>query len=73
MKFDELAELYTSMSLRSLGFSLIGIFVPVYLFQYGVSVKDIFLFFIKQWMQNETLLQAIFDSNHLDILYIYYF
>lgn len=45
MKFDELAEIYTSMTLRSLGFSLVGIFVPVYLYKSGVSLQDIFLFF----------------------------
>lgn len=50
MKFDELAEIYTSMSLRSLSFSLIGIFVPVYLYDVGVSLATIFylygLFFL---------------------------
>lgn len=45
MNFDELAELYTSMSLRSLGFSLVGIFVPVYLYQNGVSIASVFTFF----------------------------
>lgn len=45
MKFDELAELYTSMTLRSLGFGIIGIFVPIYLYQSGVSLQDIFLFY----------------------------
>lgn len=45
MKFDELAEIYTSMTLRSLGFSLVGIFVPIYLYQAGVSLQSIFLFF----------------------------
>jgi len=46
IKFDELAEVYTSMSLRSFGFSLIGVFVPVYLYQNGVSLQDIMLFFV---------------------------
>lgn len=45
MKFDELAEIYTSMSLRSLAFSLIGIFVPVYLYEKGVSLPEIFFFY----------------------------
>lgn len=45
MKFDELAEIYTSMSLRSLGFSLIGIFVPIYLYKNGVDIQSIFFFF----------------------------
>ena len=45
MKFDELAEIYTSMSLRSLGFGIIGIFVPIYLYQHGIDLRGIFWFF----------------------------
>lgn len=42
--FDELSELYTSTMLRSMGLSLIGIFVPYYLYTLGVSIQDILLF-----------------------------
>ncbi len=45
MKFDELAEVYTSMSLRSFGFGVIGIFVPVFLFKNGVDLTGIFFFY----------------------------
>lgn len=45
MQFEELAEIYASMSLRSFGFSVIGIFVPVYLYTEGVTLRGIFLFF----------------------------
>ena len=45
MRFDELAELYTSMTMRALGFSLIGIFVPVYLYKVGVSLPMVFVYF----------------------------
>lgn len=45
MQFDELAELYTSMTLRSLGFSLMGVFVPVYLYKNGVDLETLFLLF----------------------------
>ena len=45
IKFDELAEIYTSMSIRSFGFGIIGIFVPIYLYQNGSSLQSIFLFF----------------------------
>ncbi len=45
IKFDELAEIYTSMSIRSFGFGIIGIFVPIYLYQNGVSLPSIFLFY----------------------------
>ncbi len=40
--FDELSELYTSEFLRSLAMSLIGIFVPIYLYKLGYSLTDIF-------------------------------
>lgn len=43
--FDELAEIYTSMSLRSFGFGIVGIFVPVYLYTNEVSLRGIFLFY----------------------------
>ncbi|MFT4532270.1 MAG: MFS family permease [Candidatus Saccharimonadales bacterium] len=45
-KFDELSEIYTSMTLRSFGFSIIGIFVPVYLYLNGISLRDISLFYV---------------------------
>ncbi len=45
VQFDELAEIYTSMSMRSLAFSLVGIFVPVFLYDKGVDVQTIFFFF----------------------------
>lgn len=43
--FDELAEIYTSMSLRSFGLGVIGVFVPIFLYKNGVSLQSIFLFF----------------------------
>ena len=42
--FDELSELYTSTMLRSMGLSLIGIFVPYYLYTLGYALPTIFLF-----------------------------
>ena len=45
MQFDELAEIYTSMSLRSLGFSIVGIFIPIYLYERGVELQSIFWLF----------------------------
>lgn len=44
--FDELAELYTSILLRSLSINLVGVFVPVYLYQIGYELRQIFLFFL---------------------------
>lgn len=44
LSFDELGELYTSMMLRSLGLSLVGIFVPIYLYELGYGLPVIFLF-----------------------------
>jgi len=42
--FDELSELYTSTMMRSMGLSLIGIFIPYYLYTLGVSIPDILFF-----------------------------
>lgn len=39
--FDELSELYTSQLLRSLAASLVGIFVPIYLYKIGYSLPAI--------------------------------
>ncbi len=43
--FDELSELYTSTMLRNVGLSLVGIFVPIYLYDLGYSISAILLFF----------------------------
>ncbi|HEB47337.1 MAG TPA: MFS transporter [Candidatus Pacearchaeota archaeon] len=44
-KNRELNELYVSISIRAFAFSLIGIFVPIYLYQRGYSFTSIFIFF----------------------------
>lgn len=46
IKFDELAEIYASMTLRTLGFSMIGIFIPIFLYKSGVSLESIFSFYL---------------------------
>lgn len=43
--FDELSELYTSMMLRSLALNLVGIFIPVFLYKSGYSIRSILFFF----------------------------
>ncbi len=43
--FDELGELYTSMMFRNTALSLVGIFVPIYLYNLGLSVGAILTFF----------------------------
>lgn len=45
MDFDELSELYISMLFRSLAFSLIGIFVPIFLFKSGYQLVEIMAFY----------------------------
>jgi MFS family permease len=40
--FTELSELYASEFMRSLSISVIGIFVPIYLYQLGYSLQSIF-------------------------------
>lgn len=44
--FDELSEIYTSILLRSLATSVIGLFIPVFLHGIGFSVRTIFAFYI---------------------------
>jgi MFS family permease len=44
--FDELSEIYATQLLRSLAISLVGIFVPVYLYKLGYSISDISILFI---------------------------
>ena len=44
-KFDELSELYTSIMMRSFGVGIVGIFVPIYLYDIGYSLSEIFLYF----------------------------
>lgn len=44
--FDQLGELYTSIMFRTLAMSLINIFVPIYLYQLGFALWEIFMFFV---------------------------
>ncbi len=44
--FDELSELYASMFLRSLSTSLIGIFVPIFLYKQGISLEGVCLYYV---------------------------
>lgn len=46
VNFDELTELYTSMVFRSLAIGLVGIFVPIYLYQHGSPVWEILFFYM---------------------------
>jgi len=45
INFDELSELYTSMMFRSLAMSLVGIFIPVYLYHLDYAIWQIFFFY----------------------------
>lgn len=42
VSFDELSELYASEFLRNLSMSVIGIFVPIYLYKLGYNLQAIF-------------------------------
>lgn len=46
MRFTELNEIFAVMSLRSFVTSMIGIFVPIYMYTLGFSLADIFLMHI---------------------------
>lgn len=43
--FDELSEVYVTMMVRSLAISMVGIFIPVYLYKLGYSVTSILMVF----------------------------
>lgn len=45
ISFDELTELYTSMMFRSLAIGLVGIFIPIYLYQHGTPIWEILVFY----------------------------
>lgn len=47
--FDELSELYSSMMFRSLAQNLVGIFVPIYLYQLNYTVWQILLFYAMEF------------------------
>src|SRR3989344_5948383 len=42
----ELDELYASMAMRSFALSIVGIFVPLYLLEIGLSVQGVITFFL---------------------------
>ncbi|MFH1506471.1 MAG: MFS transporter [archaeon] len=41
----ELSEVYVSYAIRALAFSMIGLFIPVFLLQMGYPLTEVFLFF----------------------------
>lgn len=60
--FDELSELYTSMMFRSLAWNLVGIFIPIYLYQLDYPVWQIFTFYCMSFCVH-TL--AVYPAAHL--------
>jgi MFS family permease len=46
LKNRELNELYLTVGIRAFAISLIGIFIPIYLYQLGYSFQSIFLFYL---------------------------
>ncbi len=42
---SELGELYISITLKTFAFSMIGVFVPIYLYQIGFSLQEIALYY----------------------------
>ncbi|HET7630242.1 MAG TPA: MFS transporter [Candidatus Saccharimonadales bacterium] len=72
--FDELSELYVSTMLRSMSLSLIGIFVPIYLYKLGYDLQLVFLFMICMFVSRmfsdvlSGFLVARFGPKHVMLL-----
>src|SRR5690606_24247459 len=58
LSMSELGEIYSAMMLRSLALSVIGVFVPVYLYQNGYDVIQILLFFAVFFL-NRTIFDVV--------------
>ena len=46
IKHNQLHELYVAMLIKMLGLSIVGVFVPVYLYQLGYGIDQIALFYV---------------------------
>jgi MFS family permease len=74
IKLSELSELYISMMIRTLGLSLIGIFIPVFLYQLGYTIPEIAIFFVTLytwriiWDFQAARLVGYFGPKHMMIL-----
>ena len=44
--FNELSQIYISSFFRALAFSLVGIFIPIFLYELGYDISEIVLFFV---------------------------
>jgi MFS family permease len=76
---DELSEVYTAMFLRTLALSLIGIFVPIYLYKLGYELITIFTFYFLIWFLLKpvwafftALFTARFGPKHAMLLAIFF-
>jgi MFS family permease len=59
---NELAELYSSVTLRAIAQSLVGLFIPVYLYENGFPVQEVVLFFVITFLAS---LLATFPVGYL--------
>lgn len=48
IRFTEISEIYTSETIKNLAFSLVGLFIPIYLLNNGVSLTQLCFFFVLQ-------------------------
>ena len=48
-KYLERNRIYWAMSLKTFGVSLVGVFVPAYLYTLGYSIKTILLYFLTRY------------------------
>ena len=59
----ELNELYACMTIRSFAFSMITIFIPIFLLKIGYGLTDVLLYFL---IQSVVYCGAVFIAGHVD-------
>jgi MFS family permease len=58
LKYTELNEIYIFNSLRTLAFSFITIFIPIYLLSLGFTIQSIFIYYISFYLM-ESLCESV--------------
>lgn len=48
IKFTEISEIYTSETIKNLAYSLVGIFIPIFLLKNGLTFRELCMLFVMQ-------------------------